>query len=81
MASTTIADQVRARLRIHADLPTPAQRRALREASGLSQRELADIVGVTKGAISNWELGVRQVPRGPLLERYVQALRALAEVA
>lgn len=47
----------------------------------MSQQELADIVGVTKGAVSNWELGVRQVPRGRFLERYVEALRALAEVA
>lgn len=34
----------------------------LRESRGLSQEELADIVGVTDGAVSNWEQGVN-IPR------------------
>lgn len=81
MTATTVAEQVRARLRMHADLPTPAQRRALREASELSQQELADIVGVSRAAVSHWETGARNMPRGEHLERYVEALRALAGVA
>ncbi|WP_236655341.1 helix-turn-helix domain-containing protein [Streptacidiphilus carbonis] len=65
---------------MHADLPTPAQRRALREAAGLSQAEVARIVGVTTAAVGHWETGVRQTPRNPtVFERYVQVLRALRE--
>lgn len=79
MTATHVADQIRERLRVHSGLPSPAERRRLREASGLTQQEIADIVGVTRGAISHWELGVRSTPRGHLLDRYVEALRALAE--
>lgn len=81
MTATQVADLVRERLRVHSDLPSPAERRRLRESNGLSQQELADIVGVTRGAISHWERGARSMPRGPLLERYVMALRALREAA
>ncbi|GKQ37194.1 helix-turn-helix transcriptional regulator [Streptomyces sp. A012304] len=75
---STVADEIRSRLRVHRDLPTPAQRRALREAAELSQQELADVVGVSKQAVSHWEAGIR-TPRGPLLYRYAEALRALQE--
>lgn len=78
MTTTVVADQVRARLRVHLNLPSPAQRRALREAAGLSQQELADAIGVSQGAIQHWELG-RRTPRGKLLDRYVEALTALRE--
>lgn len=37
--------------------------KAGREAAGLSQRELAQLVGVSKNSVSNWELG-RTSPRG-----------------
>jgi DNA-binding XRE family transcriptional regulator len=77
----TAADMTRSRLRVHLDLPSPAERRRLREVSGLSQQEMADIVGVTRQAIGHWENGTRSTPRGPLLGRYVDALRALREVA
>lgn len=75
-----IAKLVRERVEMHADLPTPAQRRALREAAGLSQAELARIVGVSTGAVGHWETGARKTPRNPnVFDRYVQALRALRE--
>lgn len=48
--------------------------RSLRELAGLSQLELAGILGVTQGAISAREMGVRPVPRrDALLLRYVAA--------
>ena len=76
-----IAELVSERLRVHAGLPSPAERRRLREASGLSQAELAHIVGVSTAAIGHWETGARSTPRGPLLPRYVEALRVLRECA
>jgi transcriptional regulator with XRE-family HTH domain len=77
----TIAEGIRAHVRDHLDLPSPAERRRLREAGGLSQQELADVVGVTRQAISQYESGSRLRPRGQILGRYVEALRALREAA
>lgn len=75
---TATALRVRARLRLHQDLPTPEERRAIREAAGLSQGELAEAIGTTRQAISNYETGAR-TPRGARLERYVTAIRTLRE--
>jgi DNA-binding XRE family transcriptional regulator len=77
---TTVADQIRSRLRVRHDLLTPDKRRALREAAGLTQQELADIVGVTRKAIGNYETGIRY-PQGAARDRYAEALRALIEAA
>lgn len=63
-------------MQVRRDLPAPDERRALRVRAGLSQQELAEIVGVTNGAISHWETGNRR-PQGDLLDRYVEALNAL----
>lgn len=77
---TTVAEQIRSRLRVRNELPQPDVRRALREAAGLSQQEIADAVGVTRAAIGHWETGTR-TPRGVLLDRYVDAIRALRDAA
>jgi DNA-binding transcriptional regulator YiaG len=77
---TATALRVRARLLLHRDLPAPEERRAIRQAAGLSQGELAQAIGVTRQAISNWESGVR-TPQGTFLERYVTAIRTLRESA
>ncbi|MFE7856013.1 helix-turn-helix transcriptional regulator [Streptomyces sp. NPDC057403] len=74
--TATVADQIRSRLRVRLDLPSPAQRRELREAAGLTQQELGAIVGVGRKAVSHWEAGIR-TPRGLVLDRYVEALNAL----
>lgn len=48
----------------------------------MSQQKLAEIVGVTRQALCQWESGVRMTPRNPKVrERYVLALRALRESA
>lgn len=76
--TATVAEQIRSHLSVRRDLPSPAERRALREAADLSQEGLARIVGATRQAISHWEAGIR-TPRGVMLDRYVQALNALRE--
>ena len=60
-------------------LPDPAIRRLLRERAGLSQRELAEALGVSRPTVTRWELGQR-VPQGDLAERYAAALERLAGV-
>lgn len=46
---------------------------SLREGLGMSQKELANIVGVTAPAVTMWESGVR-FPRGKALGRLAKAL-------
>ncbi|MGW2584520.1 helix-turn-helix domain-containing protein [Streptomyces virginiae] len=77
---TDTADRIRVRLHVRRCLPPPPERRELRKATGLTQQELADAVGVTRAAVSHWEKGVR-TPRGELLDRYVDALVAMKEAA
>ncbi|WP_455362006.1 helix-turn-helix transcriptional regulator [Streptomyces sp. SYSU K21746] len=76
--TATVAEKIRSRLQVRRDLPCPEQRRELREAAGLSQQEIADVIGVTRQAVSHWEAGIR-TPRGALLDRYIDAIRALRE--
>lgn len=80
MTSPTATDAAAAVARaIHLKraLPPPTMRRALREASGISAAQLAGTMGVTRQAVSKWELG-RRTPSGSLLEAYVAVLDELA---
>ena len=77
MAGTTLdeaLDQARARKA----LPAPRVRRLLREASGLTQADLAAAVGVDPASISRWESGIRH-PRRAAHTRYAAVLERLAE--
>lgn len=58
------------------DLSFPEERRALREAAGLSQDDIAREIGTTRAAVSRWESGDR-FPRGAHLFAYAEILRAL----
>lgn len=44
-------------------LPSPKERRRLREAKSMSEQEIATAVGVTKATIRSWESG-RSTPGG-----------------
>lgn len=53
--------------------------RRVRESAQVSATEVAHALGVTPGAVTNWESGLRQ-PRGDLALRYAQLLQDLAKV-
>ncbi|POX43913.1 RNA polymerase subunit sigma-24 [Streptomyces sp. Ru71] len=58
-------------------LPPPEERRRLREAGALTHAQVADRLGVSKGAVRAWESG-HSTPRGPKREAYVELLESLA---
>uniref|UniRef100_A0AAU2V3E2 Helix-turn-helix domain-containing protein n=1 Tax=Streptomyces sp. NBC_00003 TaxID=2903608 RepID=A0AAU2V3E2_9ACTN len=62
-------------------LPTPKERRRLREAKDLSEAQVATAVGVTRRTVRSWETG-RTTPRGRKGESYARLLAAIeAEMA
>ncbi|MEU0274948.1 helix-turn-helix domain-containing protein [Streptomyces sp. NPDC006307] len=56
-------------------LPSPKERRRLREARSMSESQVAEVLGVTKATVRSWETG-RASPRGRKREAYVKLLRA-----
>jgi DNA-binding transcriptional regulator YiaG len=67
----------RARRRFRAD---PQFGRLLRIRAGLSQQEIAAIVGVKQSAVARWERGER-TPRAEALIRYMDLLGRLEQEA
>ena len=63
-------------LEIPPKLPTPDERRRLREGAGLSGSALAAQIGVAPATVYGWESG--REPRGLLREAYATALQSLA---
>lgn len=61
-------------------LPPPVLRRALREAAGLTQEDLAAALGVSRAALSRWETGSRK-PRRYNQADYAAVLARLDEIA
>ncbi|MGA4844565.1 telomere-associated protein Tap [Streptomyces sp. G45] len=59
------------------DLPSPAERRRLREAAGLSQAQIATALDTRREAVGNWESG-RTEPRPPKRAAYARLLEGLA---
>ncbi|MFJ5221497.1 sigma factor-like helix-turn-helix DNA-binding protein [Streptomyces sp. NPDC088400] len=56
-----------------AQLPSPEERRGLREAKSLTEKQMATAVGVTRSTIRSWESG-RTAPRGRKGEAYAKLL-------
>jgi DNA-directed RNA polymerase specialized sigma24 family protein/transcriptional regulator with XRE-family HTH domain len=59
-------------------LPTPKERRRLREAGSLTQAQVAERVGVSRETVRSWETG-RTTPRGRKREAYAKLLTSLGE--
>jgi DNA-binding transcriptional regulator YiaG len=59
-------------------LARSGEARAIRERAGLSLREMAAALGVTRSALQRWEVGLR-TPRGESAVRYGALLAALRE--
>lgn len=64
------------RTQLRRSLPPPEVRRDIRQRAGVSQRTLADELGVTRATVSRWEAG-RRTPAGPLLAHYSEVLQQL----
>ena len=58
-------------------LPEPRMRRLMRERAGITQSDLAHVLGVDPATVSRWESGERD-PRPAQLGPYVAALDRLA---
>jgi transcriptional regulator with XRE-family HTH domain len=67
-------------LHVPGRLPDPDARRRIRESSGLSQLQLAELVGVSKSAIGNYENG-RQPEDEAITRRYGAVLHDLRMAA
>jgi transcriptional regulator with XRE-family HTH domain len=62
--------------RILAGVETMGQRiKALREARGMSQQELGERVGVSKSAVSQWEVGTTSNVKLPTFLALLEALK------
>ncbi|WP_149038516.1 DNA-binding transcriptional regulator, partial [Kitasatospora sp. MBT63] len=59
-------------------LPEPAERARLREAAGVPQARLAQVLRTTTQTVKNWEAG-RSEPRPPRLEAYARLLEGWAQ--
>ncbi|WP_329212531.1 helix-turn-helix domain-containing protein [Streptomyces sp. NBC_01708] len=65
--------------RLTASMPSPAERRRLREAASLSRAQVATAVGVGRSTIANWEEGASD-PQPPARLEYLRLLKGLAEI-
>ncbi|MFF1791816.1 telomere-associated protein Tap [Kitasatospora sp. NPDC058243] len=59
-------------------LPEPTERARLREAAGVTQARLAQVLKSTVQSVKNWEAG-RSEPRPPRLEAYARLLEGWAQ--
>ena len=74
-----IAELEARRQRRHATaLPEPAQRKAIRVAYGVSQGDMAAVLGVSRLTVSMWERG-ETAPNPENTQRYAQLLELMSE--
>jgi len=71
---------IRRKRQARVQLASPPVRRELRRLAGLSQQDVAEVLGVHRETVSRWERGER-TPRGERLLAYATVLRVLREPA
>jgi HTH-type transcriptional regulator/antitoxin MqsA len=69
--------QLLSEAKVRQRLPEPQICRLLRVRAGLTQEDVARVLGVNRAALARWELGQR-TPRGQLCSDYVRLLERLA---
>ncbi len=79
-AGAESVDGLLERVQARRELPKPSDRRLIREAAGVSQRELARALGVSWTAVQRWEAGSRPRHRSHVIE-YRKALEGLRQLA
>lgn len=60
-------------------LPSPADAQAIRQAAGVTQKQVAEELNVHRLTVQRWETGERS-PRGDNKQRYARLLRELKGV-
>lgn len=78
--TSTVAETIRSFRHVRPELPAPAERKAVREAAGLTLAQVGAAVGVTPQAVALWESG-RRTPQGARLSKYAEAIHAMREPA
>jgi predicted transcriptional regulator len=73
----TAIEQLLTEARLRQALPPPTLRQFLRERAGLTQREVAQVLGVGRPAVTRYESGARE-PRGQVRLVYTELLERLA---
>ena len=76
VVAAVVPAPIAAKMRAKKGLPGPAMRRAIRLGAGLSQVDVAEVLGVHRESVARWESGVR-TPRGRVLVEYVDLLDQL----
>jgi len=66
------------RKRTPESLPPPARRRAIRVAYGVSQEDMATVLGVSRLTVSMWERGQTE-PKPEHAEKYADLLNQMVE--
>lgn len=75
-----IADLEALRQRRQVELPPPAERKAIREAYGVSQGEVAQVLNVSRLTVSQWERGQTE-PKPEHARKYADLLTQMKQSA
>lgn len=68
-----------AEVRLMVTLPSPAERKVIRQRARVTTVRMAEELGVQPLAVKRWENGTRE-PRGELRLRYARLLRMFTEI-